>query len=334
MDILYTSNENYVRHLAASACSLCENNRDADAIRFHVISCEITEESKQKLQALCARYGREMIFYELGDVRAQMQGEVDTLGFDVSILARLFVARFLPAEVERVLYLDCDTIVIDRLEDYWSTALGDCVLAAVPEPVITKSRKPLLEMEESLDYYNSGVLLFDLKKWREMDAERIVLTYFAEHNGRLVAGDQDAINACFKGKIRSVAPKYNYASYNIYYPYRLLRKLSGAAPYVSREVYEESKAHPAIIHYLGEERPWRAGNTHPYADEYKKYLAMTDWHDAPDEEGWKLYFLCFGLFNFFTKPFPGLRYRIIDSLIPAFMRRRAKKLKAAKKEGA
>ena len=334
MDILYTSNENYVRHLAASMISLCENNRAADRICFHIISCEIGAQSQQKLTALCHRYGREIAFYELGNIREQMQGEVDTLGFDVSILARLFVARFLPTDVSRVLYLDCDTIVVDDLSAYWNVDMGECVLAAVPEPVITKSRRPLLDMEPYHDYFNSGVLLFDLVRWREMNAEKTVLNYFSEHTGRLVAGDQDAINACFKGRIRSVAPRYNYASYNIYYPYRLLKKLSGDAPYVTCEDYKYSKEHPAIIHYLGEERPWRAGNTHPYSKEYKKYLSMTDWKDVPDEEGWKLYFFCFRIFNVVTKPLPGLRYRIIDMLIPAFMRHRTKKLKAAEKERA
>ena len=45
------------------------------------------------------------------------------------------------------------------------------------------------------------------------------------------------------------------------------------------------------------------------------------------EEGWGAYFKCFKLFNTVTKPFPMLRYKIIDALIPAFMRRRAKQLK-------
>lgn len=327
MDILYTLNENYVRHLAASMCSLCENNRAADRIFFHIISCGMTAESQEKIKDLAASYGRECAFYEIGDIREKIQGNVDTKGFDISVLARLFVGRFVPEDVERVLYLDCDTIIIDDITPYWNVDMGDCVLAGVPEPVITKSRRPILDMLPSHDYYNAGVFLFNMKQWRALDGEKTVLTYFSENVEKLVANDQDALNACFKGRIQTVAPKYNYASYNIYYPYRLLKKLSGEAPYVSREVYEDSKAHPAIVHYLGEERPWRAGNKHPYRADYKKYLSMTAWRDAPDEQGWKLYFLCFGMFNFFTKPFPALRYRIIDSLIPAFMRHRAKKLK-------
>lgn len=327
MDILYTLNENYVRHLAASMCSLCENNHSSEKIVFHIISCGMTEESKKKIVELSGRYGRDAVFYEIGDIREKIQGNVDTKGFDISVLARLFVGRFVPESVERVLYLDCDTIIIDDISPYFNIDMGEHVLAGVPEPVITKSRRPILDMEPRHDYYNAGVFLFNMKRWRELDGEKKVLTYFSENVEKLVANDQDALNACFKGQIKTVAPKYNYASYNIYYPYRLLKKLSGEAPYVSREVYEDSKAHPAIIHYLGEERPWRRGNKHPYRKQYKYYLSLTDWKNSPDETGWKLYFLCFGIFNFVTRLFPGLRYRIIDSLIPAFMRHRAKQLK-------
>lgn len=45
------------------------------------------------------------------------------------------------------------------------------------------------------------------------------------------------------------------------------------------------------------------------------------------ESGWQTYFVCFGLFNWVMKPFPYLRWKIIDALIPAFMRRREKQLK-------
>ncbi len=333
MNILYSLNENYAKHLAASLCSLCENNKSSPSITFYIISCGISDISKEKIKNLAERYGRDAVFFEIGDVRDAIEGELDTKGFDVSVLARLLVGRYLTCDsVERILYLDCDTIVIDDISEFYNTDMENFILAGVPEPVVTKSRRPVLGMAACDDYYNSGVLLFNMKLWREQRCEERVLSYFLENMDKLVATDQDAINACFVGRIKSVAPKYNFGSYNFYYPYKLLKKLSGAAPYVTKEAYEDSKKHPAIIHYLGEERPWRAGNTHPQKAEYKRYLALTDWKDEPDEKGWRLYFLCFRIFNFVTKPFPSVRYKVIDSLIPAFMRKRAKKLKKQKRQ--
>ena len=45
------------------------------------------------------------------------------------------------------------------------------------------------------------------------------------------------------------------------------------------------------------------------------------------ESGWKVYFICWDIFNVVTKPFPSLRYKIINSLIPTFMKIRSKKNK-------
>ena len=104
----------------------------------------------------------------------------------------------------------------------------------------------------------------------------------------------------------------------------------GDLQYFSKTDFEESVKNPIIIHYLGEERPWRQGNTHKYSDDYWKYLNMTCWKGTPSEEGWQLYFVCWRIFNVFTKPFPQLRYSIINCLIPYFMKYRARKLKKGK----
>ena len=100
--------------------------------------------------------------------------------------------------------------------------------------------------------------------------------------------------------------------------------------YISKDMFDDAVNNPVIIHYLGEERPWREGNKHKYRDDYKKYLSMTYWKDTPDEKGWKLYFFCWNIFNIVTKPFPGLRLKIINNLIPAFMKYRKRKLKKTK----
>ena len=97
--------------------------------------------------------------------------------------------------------------------------------------------------------------------------------------------------------------------------------------YISEKTYDDAVKNPIIIHYLGEERPWRVGNKHKYKDDYIKYLNMTPWSGQNFETGWELYFKFWYLFNFFTKCFPKVRYLIIDSLIPVFINYRAKKNK-------
>ena len=69
----------------------------------------------------------------------------------------------------------------------------------------------------------------------------------------------------------------------------------GKAYYYNEAVYKESQKNPAIIHYLGEERPWRAGNKHKFKEDYKKYLSKTPWKDEADEGDGK-YIFCVGIY--------------------------------------
>ena len=125
MKVVYSSNEGYVRHLAVSMCSLFDRNQAAEEIQVFVLSVGISEESADKLQEIGRRFGREVHLIPMGDLRQYFPYEVDTGGFDLSAMGRLFVGKVLPKEVERVLYLDCDTVVLASLGKLWRTDLRE-----------------------------------------------------------------------------------------------------------------------------------------------------------------------------------------------------------------
>lgn len=329
MNILYTLNDKFVPQVAAGICSVCENNKEEEKIVFYLISKEITDENKEKLKAFAKTYNREVIIKELGNIEDYFDFEFDTTGWNSIVLARLILDKFLPEDMEKILYLDGDTIVRNSLKELWNTDLGNNILAASIEPTVDKQRRINLGLEYN-QYYNAGVLLVNLKKWREVNAGKIILDYYKKNNGKLFANDQDAINGSLVNQIYTLSPKYNF--YNIFYqyPYGFLVKLMKPAEYIEKEVFEDAGRNPTIIHYLGEERPWRIGNHHKYKKDYLYYLNKTPWENQGLESGWNLYFICWDIFNFVTKPFPSLRYKIINALIPAFIKKRSKNNKKLK----
>ena len=250
----------------------------------------------------------------------------DTSGWNPIVLARLILDHLLPESIDRILYIDGDTVILRSLSALWNTDLKGNVLGGCIEATQSKKRRISLKMESD-PYINAGVLLIDLKKWRSEQTGLQILNYYAANNGKLFANDQDAINGTLRQKITFLPPKYNF--YNIYwfYPYRYLKKLMRGAYYYDLNTYEDSLSSPAIIHYLGEERPWRKGNHHRFKKEYQYYLSLTPWNKEPEESGWQTYFFCWDIFNFCMKPFPALRYHIIDTLIPTFLHWRKKQLK-------
>ncbi|HEP1814854.1 TPA: hypothetical protein VB864_001250 [Streptococcus suis] len=159
--------------------------------------------------------------------------------------------------------------------------------------------------------------MFSRRRWKKEESK-----VWGQVSKRLQRGINDAL----KNEIKTLSFTYNY--FNIYdvYPYRGLKSLNSPSDFISREEFLRIQKEPVIIHYLGEERPWRRWNTHKYRNEYHFYLKKTPWDNTPMEEGWFIYFQCFKIFNFVMKPFPMLRYRIINSLIPAFMKFRKMKL--------
>lgn len=326
MNILYTLNDKFVPQVAAGICSVCENNKDVKDIKFYLISKEITDDNKQKLKDFVEKYNREIEIKELGDINQYIDFEFDTTGWNSIVLARLVLDKFLPEDLERVLYLDGDTIVRGSIKELWETNIENYVLGASIEPTIDKKRKKDLGLEFK-PYYNAGVLLVNLKKWKQLNAGKLILDYYKKNNGKLFANDQDAINGSLSDNIYTLLPKYNF--YNIFYQYSyyFLRKLMQPVEYIKKESFEECVENPIIIHYLGEERPWRLGNHHKYRDDYLKYLNKTPWENQGMERGWNLYFICWYIFNFLTKPFPTIRYKIINSLIPTFIKMRSKKIK-------
>ncbi len=329
MNILYTTNELFASKVAASMCSVMENNKNVDEVVFYIVGQGLSEASMSNYKMLGRKYCRSIEIINVNNIMEYLKFDFDTSGWNPISMARLAVDQLLPESVERVLYLDGDTINIASLEELWNTDMHGKALGACIEATVDKKRKKSLGMGK-IPYINSGVLLIDLKLWREEETGSTILNYYKDNNGMLVANDQNAINGALKEQIFYLEPRYNFYNIYWYYPYKVLKKLMGHTKYYSEQVVEDSKKSPAIIHYLGEERPWRKGNRHKYRAEYFRYLKKTPWKNEEMESGWELYFLCWDIFNFVIRPFPMLRYKIINGLIPVFMEWRTRNIKKEK----
>ena len=330
MNIVFTSDDNFVRQMAAAIISIYENNKDED-VKIFVLSKGISTENQSILTDMAKDYGQDLIFIELKDVDSFFGGEIDTGGWDNIVLARLFIDRILPSDVHRVLYLDGDIIVRHSLKELWETDLQGNVLGMVQEPTIKKERKETLGMAPDGKYYNAGIILMDLDAWRQKDAGKRIVDFYKAHGCKLFANDQDAINGELQHEIYPLDLKYNYCNTYYFYPYSAILKMVGKDSYYSKEYYEQMVKDPYIVHYLGEERPWREGNCHVFREDFAKYYNMTyygkhsDRDDGVFELGWKRYYAFWNLFNKMMKPFPMLRLKIINTLIPLVLDLRKKK---------
>lgn len=310
MNILYASNDGFARHLGTSMYSLFDKNRGAETITVYVLSLGLSEENIGKLQEIADTFDRELVILELGDIRKRFDFEVDTGGYDISIMGRLFMGEMLPEEVDRVLYLDCDTVIVRSIEKMWKTHLGEAILGAVPEPTIYEAVKDSIGLGTEDNYYNSGVLLVDLKRWREEQVQEKLMQFLREKGGALFASDQDLLNGALKGRIHTMMPVCNFFPNYRYFSYKTLVEYAPSYKTVSKEAFQKAKKHPMIIHYMGDERPWIRGNRNHYRLAYEKYLAKTPWAGTPKEKGKELYMLIYHAMDYATAVCPEIRWYI------------------------
>ena len=329
MNIVYTTDRNFLPQTAAGLTSVCENNQEVSSVTFYILGLGLEEEDVKLLSDHLRGYEtdgrtRKLVHIGIGDLASWFDFDFDTTGWNPIVLARLLMDRLLPDGLERVLYLDGDTIVRKDLSSLWETDMKGCALGACIEPTCSHKRKEALGLAGK-PYFNAGVLLVDLGLWRRLGTGEEIIEYYRRNGGRLFANDQDAINGSQKGKIHSLSVTYNYHNTYDIYRYRLLEK-NCDYPVPSREELARIRRDPCIVHFLGEERPWREGNTHRFRDEYLMYLEKTPFKGQSLEKGWRLYFLCWRVFNLVMKPFPMLRLEIINELIPLMLRLRKRSL--------
>lgn len=310
MNVVYAANDNYARHLGTSLYSLLDRNRDAEEITAYILSVNLSEENKHHLSSITEQFGRKMVLIEIGEVKDRFAYEIDTGGFDISTMSRLFIGELLPETVERVLYLDCDTVVLQSLQKLWDRSLAGQILGAVLEPTIYREVKEAIDLGEEDPYFNAGVLLIDLKRWREEGVQQKLLSFYQDKGGQLFACDQDAINGALKGHIKSLPPRYNFFTNYRYFSYKELISLSATYEAVPEEAFLQARQHPAIVHYMGDERPWIAGNLNHYRKAYENYLAKTPWKGTPKEKGKVAYMIAYHLMDYVTVVCPGMRRAI------------------------
>lgn len=176
--------------------------------------------------------------------------------------ARLSLERHLAPDASRIVYLDADTLVLDDLAPLASTPLGSAVVGAVPDDYLDAAlagRRPLKHggVPRVARYFNSGVLVIDVPKWRRGGVAERAIAYLAAHP-RSPFADQDALNVACDGAWHELAPRWNFQDH------RVLR--IDRMPAAQR---------PAIAHFVSTDKPWKPGGDSRNAAFYDGFRART-----------------------------------------------------------
>jgi lipopolysaccharide biosynthesis glycosyltransferase len=180
--------------------------------------------------------------------------------------------------VDRVVYLDGDTLVVSSLEPLWNLPLEGAPVAAVAN-VTERAMYPhvlSLGLDDPNAYFNAGVLVVDLTRWRDEGASEALVSFVSSRAEGLPWFDQDAMNAVFAGRWKALHPRWN--TMNSFWTWDEL-----AADLFGADVVGEARADPAILHFEGPSlcKPWHYLCEHPWRDRYRALLRQTPWAAEP-----------------------------------------------------
>lgn len=190
----------------------------------------------------------------------------------VTTYDKLMVARYLPARIGKAVWLDGDLVVMGDLARLWDEDLADRHALAVPDPFVpsVSSRFGVtghqdLDLRADASYFNAGVMVIDVSRWRADDVAGQALAYLRRYRERVFFWDQEALNAVLAGRWRELDERWN-RSVSVD---RLARDRGASG--------EGAGRNPWILHFSGSLKPWAYPSRSAYHSLYYRYLDMTAW---------------------------------------------------------
>lgn len=286
MNIVYSSSDNYAEICGISLISLLENNKEVDHIKIFIIDNNISDSNKQKLTDTVQKYNRSIEFKNCLDLEQITKTSIYVGRWNISTFFRLFLTNILPDYINRVIYLDCDTIIRKSLNDVYNLSLNGKLVAGVDDCRSDLYRKEI-NCEPGSVYINNGFLLIDLNEWRNENIAENFSKFISERKGNLTYMDQAPLNGVLgkQNKIYELPAIYNSQRIFFDFSYEELLKLRKPNHHLSKEEYFNAINDPIIIHFtptfLTGTRPWQKLDNHKFGKEYRHYKDISEWNKVP-----------------------------------------------------
>ncbi len=250
LDICLSTDDNNSKNAEELIKCANENKNPDEELLFHILYSKLQQDNMEKLKQ-CGN----VVFHKIDNSIFEPYFN-NGVCKDVTIptLYRLMLPSLLK-DVKRVLYLDCDLIVLKSLSELFFTQLSPSQYAACVEDMGGHLHMARMGFEQNSNnfYFNAGVCLLDLEKMRQDNIEKKMFDYLKANWEKLSYSDQDVMNAVLLGHVKQMDRKYNFITINFYFPNDL---------------------HPTIAHFAGI-KPWKIGFYNIYREKFWEYFAKT-----------------------------------------------------------
>lgn len=171
------------------------------------MSNDISASNKSKLEKVCSSYEAEVKIIDCMSVISSIF-EGGKLNFNPLFFLRIFIPQIVP-DIDKALFIDSDVYVCNGIKELYDNDIDNYYCAMSYNMPIYRDMLQEAQMNLNDGYYNAGIILLNLKAWREDEIQKKILKFYYDNGGNFPTDDQSVINAIVARKIVTLPYKYN-----------------------------------------------------------------------------------------------------------------------------
>lgn len=271
--IVFSTDDNYVKYLGVTLTSLVKNISPDKNYDIVILDGGISPINIHKLSTIAKGYDNVSIRFF--DILAYTQKHKDkfytTAHFTEAMYYRIFITD-IAKKYNKAIYLDCDIIVQSDITKLSDIDLGQNLVGAIKDCGdkklynYIKKELPLINPE---NYFNSGVMIFDINLCKQNNFIKKCLDLLAIHN-KLKYPDQDILNLALKDKVYFLPFVWNYRW----------------GDFIASEYVVPLKTDYPIIHYTSGLKPWLTTQI-PLSEIFWEYARFSPFYENICAHFWK-----------------------------------------------
>jgi len=241
--------------------SICFHTREHEQVEFHLCEYNVSDSHRADLDKISQEFGAKLHHYDVlqldsfrhaeAMLPARGKGNLHSVTY-----ARMFLDHFVPKTLKRIIYLDCDTMVVTPIVELFDADLAGHAVGAVCDPQSIKAKMGYdIKGKGNIfkpgdDYFNAGVLVIDLEKFRKADIPARMREFETSGIVNKLYYDQDMLNLIFRGDWHKMHWRYNVTD-----------------PRPPHETLQ-----PKILHFTGSGKPWKLFSRVAFASTYRHMM--------------------------------------------------------------
>ena len=179
---------------------------------------------------------------------------------------RLFLEKYLPKELDTLVYLDADIVCLKnpiphlnqelkKLEksQFLVAARTEVLRKEVDKRYVNNSDTPWVRLSVSEEYFNAGIMIINFKKWIQEGYTSKFFIKLKELNSKIIMWDQDVLNAVINGDYSKLSLFFNFKDND-------LESRKDKNTYNFKDII--------FYHFAGSGKPWKTNGAFRRSSEF------------------------------------------------------------------